>query len=128
VIDSIEKFINVEVRTFFQPELSDPSVNEFVYAYRVIITNKSKSTIQLLSRHWFINDGNGRIRQVVGDGVVGEQPILEPGEKFQYTSSSSVETDCGNMHGNYTFLDLNSRKQFNVKIPKFNLVTPCKSN
>ena len=91
----------VTVRPQFLPDLSDPPEERFMFAYTVTIKNTGESKAQLISRHWIITDGNNKVEEVQGDGVVGEQPVLEPGEAFEYTSGCPLETPVGSMRGTY---------------------------
>jgi ApaG protein len=124
----IAQNIHIEVAAYYMERQSMPASNDFVFAYRVVIHNASKHTVQLLRRHWYIYDGNGNVREVEGEGVVGETPILETGEHFEYSSGCNIKTDYGCMKGYYTFLDLHTKKNIRVEIPAFKLVTPFKLN
>lgn len=115
--------IEVVVEPFYLEDRSDPSDSHYVWAYRVTIANKSQSFAQLLSRYWHITDGNGRVEEVAGDGVVGEQPELRPGDSYQYTSGCPLATPSGIMVGRYTMIDDNGRR-FDVDIPAFSLDVP----
>lgn len=110
----------IEVTAFpqFVPERSQPHFDCYFYIYHIQIRNNSQETAQLLSRHWIIADGKGRVEEVRGDGVVGEQPVLKPGETYSYTSSCPLVTPTGNMRGNYNMQSETGRK-FSVKIPLF---------
>ena len=99
--DTETQGIRVRVGAQYLPDQSDPDRAVYLYAYRVVIQNESQRTAQLLSRHWIISDALGERREVRGPGVVGEQPTLAPGEKFEYTSSSRLATDWGSMEGSY---------------------------
>jgi ApaG protein len=120
--------IKVSVETFYQEEYSRPLEKKFIFAYRITIENMSAYTVQLMRRHWYIVDSNGTTREVEGEGVIGKQPILEPGETHQYISWSHLFTEIGKMHGYYTFNHLSNGEPFKAVIPAFNLVTPCKMN
>ena len=87
--------VEVEAESFFLEDHSDPEENHFVFAYKIRIKNHGSQTIQLLSRHWIITDSNGKTEEVKGEGVVGEQPVLDPGEEFEYTSGSHLKTEMG---------------------------------
>ena len=115
--------IEVTVEPFYLEDRSEPEESHYVWAYRVTIANNSKAAAQLLSRYWNITDGNGRVEEVVGDGVVGEQPELRPGDSYQYTSGCPLETPSGIMAGYYTMTDSHGRK-FDVEIPAFSLDVP----
>jgi ApaG protein len=124
----ITKGIQIKVDTFYIEEQSSPLSNDYLFAYRITILNDSTHTVQLISRHWHIHDGTGRVREVIGEGVVGETPILEPKESFQYSSGANIKSDAGKMYGTYTFLDIDTKKEFQVDIPEFRLIAPFKSN
>ncbi len=115
--------IEVTVEPFYLEDRSEPAEDHYVWAYRVTIANNSKAAAQLLSRYWNITDGNGRVEEVTGDGVVGEQPELRPGDSYQYTSGCPLSTPSGIMAGYYTMTDLKGRK-FDVEIPAFSLDIP----
>src|SRR5262245_23387951 len=93
--------IRVRVQSIYLPEQSSPSDDRYVFAYTITISNEGARTAQLRTRHWIITDGHGEIEEVRGDGVVGEQPRLVPGQSFQYTSGCVLQTPIGTMHGSY---------------------------
>jgi ApaG protein len=111
---------NLEVKVVPQylPDQSDPEVGLFFYAYHVELVNKGMSTVQLLKRHWIITDGKRRVEHVEGDGVVGLQPVLRPGESFRYTSGCPLQTPTGNMRGSYLMMDEDGQR-FQATIPLF---------
>lgn len=115
--------IRVSVEPFYHDEQSKPAENRWVFGYRVTIANEGGETVQLLRRHWRIIDAHGVIREVRGDGVVGEQPRLAPGEQFQYTSGAPLPTPNGIMVGSYGMVDEQGRS-FEVGIPAFSLDAP----
>ncbi|MBX7143959.1 MAG: Co2+/Mg2+ efflux protein ApaG [Oligoflexia bacterium] len=119
----VTRGIKVSVRPEHVEENSDPEAEVFSFSYTVRIENLSAETVQLLERHWIILSNGIRIAEVVGPGVVGVQPVLAPGERYQYTSSAVIQDPVGSMEGSYTFKSL-SGKFFEVKIPKFDLVYP----
>ena len=116
--------IRVVVRSFFLPEQSEPDDRRFVWAYRVRIENRGNERVQLLRRVWQITDAAGRTQHVDGEGVVGEQPLLEPGEAFEYTSGTPLETPTGFMRGAYRMVALGTGETFDVSIPAFSLDSP----
>lgn len=120
---STTRNIEVAVEPFFLPERSDPQEDRFVWAYRVTIANHSDTPIQLLARHWRITDGTGRVEEVRGPGVVGEQPHLDPGDSYQYTSGCPLRTSSGFMVGSYTMRN-GEGEFFEVAIPAFSLDLP----
>lgn len=115
--------IEVEVEPFYLEEQSNPEEGHYVWAYRVTIDNRSDGWVQLLSRYWHITDGVGRVEEVSGDGVVGEQPELKPGDSYQYTSGCPLSTPSGIMVGHYTMRNDRS-EMFDIAIPAFSLDMP----
>jgi ApaG protein len=115
--------IAISVATRFVDEQSKPADNRYVFAYTITIQNVGGVAAQLLSRHWIITDGNGKVQEVVGDGVVGEQPHMRPGEEFQYTSGAVLETSVGTMRGSYQLV-ADDGTRFNATIPQFTLSVP----
>lgn len=116
--------ILVSVRTFFLPDQSKPTENKFFWAYQVRIENKGPDTVQLLRRTWHITDGRGRTQRVHGEGVVGKQPTLGPGETFEYTSGTPLDTPSGIMRGAYHMTVADTGEAFDVGIPAFSLDSP----
>ena len=114
---------DIAVATRFLDEQSVPEEGRFVFAYTVHIRNDGKVPAQLLGRRWLITDGNGKVQEVVGEGVVGEQPWLRPGEGFEYTSGAVLETDIGTMRGSYDVL-ADDGTRFAAPIPPFTLSIP----
>ncbi|MDG4549546.1 MAG: Co2+/Mg2+ efflux protein ApaG [Candidatus Contendobacter sp.] len=115
--------ITVTAQAFFLEEQSNPERNRYVFAYTVQVLNQGNIAAKLLSRHWIITDANGKIEEVRGDGVVGEQPYLRPGEGFQYTSGTILETAVGSMKGSYQML-ADDGVTFDADIPPFVLSIP----
>ena len=115
--------IEVKVETTYIQEQSIPEEDRYVFAYTITIKNVGAITAQLLNRHWIITDANNKVQEVKGEGVVGEQPNLAPGDTFQYTSAAMIETPVGCMQGSYQMLAENG-VEFNAEIPAFNLSTP----
>jgi ApaG protein len=120
---TVTRNIEVEVEPFYMPERSDPGENRYVWAYRVTIANRSEEWVQLLSRYWRITDEAGRVEEVQGPGVVGEQPELDPGDSYQYTSGCPLSTPSGVMVGHYTMRNTEG-ELFDVAIPAFSLDLP----
>ena len=118
--------IRVTVRPFYLEDQSSPEEMHFVWAYHVRIENQSPETVQLRNRYWRITDSLGRIQEVRGAGVVGEQPVLRPGEAFEYTSGTPLATPSGIMVGSYQ-MQCESGERFDVKIPAFSLDSPHQS-
>ncbi|MBK7543784.1 MAG: Co2+/Mg2+ efflux protein ApaG [Candidatus Competibacteraceae bacterium] len=115
--------IKVAAQAFYLDEQSDPAHDRYVFAYTVVIQNHGNIPAKLLSRHWIITDSNGKIEEVRGEGVVGEQPYLRPGEGFQYTSGAILETSVGSMKGSYQML-ADDGITFDAAIPAFVLSIP----
>jgi ApaG protein len=116
--------IRVNVRAFYLADQSEPERGHFVWAYRVAIRNEGEQTVQLLKRSWHITDGLGRTQSVHGEGVVGEQPVLQPGQSFEYTSGTPLATPSGFMRGAYHMVVADSGESFDVTIPAFSLDSP----
>lgn len=116
--------VRVTVRSFFLEDQSAPEEARYVWAYRIRIDNQASSTVQLLRRTWNITDARGRTQHVHGAGVVGQQPVLEPGETFEYTSGTPLETPSGFMSGAYHMIEPASGEAFDVVIPTFSLDSP----
>lgn len=115
--------LNIEVQTQYLEDQSVPAENRFVFAYTITIENTGDVAARLMDRHWEITDANGKIQEVEGEGVVGEQPHLEPGEGFRYSSGAILETEVGTMRGSYRML-ADDGLEFDVQIPEFTLSTP----
>lgn len=120
--------VRISVETFYQPEYSQPMNHEYMFAYRITITNESEYTVKLISRYWSVFDSNGVYREVEGEGVVGQQPVLEPGQSHQYVSGSHLRTEIGKMKGYYVMERVVDGKLFKVGIPEFQLLAPFKLN
>lgn len=116
--------IEIVARAVFVPDHSDVEANRFAFGYEVTIVNHSDETVQLKTRHWRIDHGNGCIQEVRGEGVVGEMPLLRPQERFAYRSGAIIESPAGRMWGDYGFED-QSGEPFLVPIPTFHLVAPA---
>ena len=112
--------VTVTVRASFVPDQSQPEAGRWFFAYRIRITNTGADTVQLISRHWIITDANGNEEEVEGPGVVGEQPLLQPGESFTYSSGCPLTTKAGAMRGWYHFVDA-AGGRFRAEIPAFAL-------
>jgi len=120
---AITNGIKVSVRPEYSEDRSDPAAGRYFWLYTIDIANEGKSAAQLTDRHWLIVDANGLRQEVRGAGVVGEQPLLKPGEAFRYTSGCPLSTPSGIMSGSYRMVDENGRA-FDVKIPSFSLDSP----
>lgn len=119
--------VRVQVQSFYVPDRSEPRQGQFFFAYRVRIANVGDETVQLVSRHWVITDGEGRVEHVRGPGVVGEQPVLGPGQSFEYTSFCPLATAIGSMHGSYQMVTA-SGARFDAEIAPFSLAVPTALN
>jgi ApaG protein len=116
----ITRDIQIDVDCSLVPERTFPEKSYYFFAYQITLKNLGQTPVQLLSRHWTITDGNGHVEEVKGEGVIGEQPKLAPGESYQYTSFSPLPTPTGNMRGTYQMQPLEGEgKMFDVKIPLF---------
>lgn len=115
--------ISIEVEPAYIEEQSNPDLEQYVFSYTVTIINDGKVPAKLLTRHWVITDADGDIQEVKGEGVVGEQPYLKPGEAFQYTSGTLMKTPVGSMQGSYQMVADDGLK-FDATIPEFYLVVP----
>lgn len=118
-----EMYIAISVATRYLDEQSEPDADRYVFAYTVQIRNDGDSTAQLRRRHWVITDSNGKVQEVRGDGVVGEQPTLSPGETFEYSSGAIIETPVGSMQGSYQ-MRREDDSEFDAPIAPFTLAVP----
>lgn len=121
--DALAKSISIQVQVRYLTEQSKPADNRFAFAYTITICNEGDRAAQLLDRHWIITDGNGKVQEVRGLGVVGEQPTLAPGESFRYTSGCVLETPVGTMQGSYRMHAADGH-HFDAEIPPFMLAVP----
>jgi ApaG protein len=121
--DSSLNSIKVNVQTRYIEEQSNPEKNYYIFAYTITIVNQGQQPAQLLTRHWVITDSNHKVQEVKGDGVIGEQPTLKPGEQFVYTSGTMLETSVGTMKGSYQ-MKADDGFQFDATIEEFVLSTP----
>jgi ApaG protein len=119
--------MRVRVQSHYLPEQSSPNDDRFVFAYTITISNEGTYTAQLRTRHWIITDGRGSVEEVKGDGVVGEQPRLSPGQSFQYTSGCVLTTPIGTMHGTYRFFK-DDGTYFDAVIAPFSLASPVRND
>ena len=120
---AITRGIAVGVEPTYLEARSSPDNSQYFWAYRVIIENQGRETVQLLSRHWMITNSRGELTEVKGPGVVGEQPVLKPGESFEYTSGAPLDTPSGMMGGAYQ-METESGERFDIEIPTFSLDRP----
>lgn len=115
--------VDIQVRTQYLSQQSDPARNSYAFAYTITISNQRSEAVQLLSRHWIITDQNNKVEEVRGSGVVGQQPIIQPGQSYQYSSGAVIETETGDMRGSYTMITA-SGVRFEAPIPLFILAVP----
>ena len=115
--------LEIQIATQFLDEESEPDHDRYVFAYTIRIRNLGRRAAQLVSRHWIITDANGKVDEVHGEGVVGEQPLIEPGEQFEYTSGAVLETAVGSMQGRYDMVGEDGTR-FDAPIPPFTLSVP----
>ncbi|HEX2791229.1 MAG TPA: Co2+/Mg2+ efflux protein ApaG [Steroidobacteraceae bacterium] len=120
---SVRHRISIDVETTYLDDQSEPREQRYVFAYTITIRNEGEIPAKLLTRHWIITDANGRVQEVRGDGVVGEQPYLKPGQGFRYSSGAVLETPVGTMQGSYQMV-ADDGAQFDAPIPAFRLAMP----
>lgn len=128
MISKLSKGVQISVETYYQPDYSNPVSGEYMFAYRILIENHNNFTIQVLRREWSIFDSNGEYREVQGEGVVGQQPVILPSKSFQYVSGCNLRTEMGKMFGKYLVENVDSKEQFFVNIPPFEMIVPFKMN
>ena len=119
--------VRIQVVSMYVPSRSEPDDGAYFFAYRVKIDNVGDEQVQIVSRHWVITDGNGQIQEVRGEGVVGEQPVLAPGESFEYTSACPLGTEVGTMQGSYQMVGVGG-EGFDAEIAPFTLAVPSALN
>jgi ApaG protein len=120
---AITNGVQVEVETSYLPEQSSPASRRYAFAYMITISNQGTETVQLRTRHWIITDGKGKVEEVKGPGVVGQQPVLKPGQSHRYTSGCVLETPTGTMYGTYQMYR-DDGSMFDAEIPAFRLAAP----
>jgi ApaG protein len=120
---AVTRHIEVTVEPNFMPERSSAEKSQYFWSYTIVITNTGEETVQLRTRHWIITDATGHKQEVRGEGVVGEQPVLAPGERFEYTSGVSLPTASGFMTGRYQMVN-ESGERFEIDVPTFSLDNP----
>jgi ApaG protein len=128
MVSKITEGIRISVEQFYQPDYSNPLQQEFMFAYRVTIENNNSFPVQLLRRHWFIQDSNTEQREVEGEGVIGVQPVITPQSQYQYISGCNLKSEIGQMFGSYLMENVQTRERFKVKIPVFQMEAPSKRN
>ena len=114
--------IKISANSQYQPDRSSPGEGRYVFAYTIVIENQGSAPARLLNRHWIITDADGKAQEVRGEGVVGEQPHLKPGERFEYTSGTIIPTPVGSMHGTYSMIG-DDGTRFDADIPAFSLAS-----
>ena len=120
----ITQGIEITIQPDYQEDYSNPIRDKYVYAYFVKIKNTGQATVQLLRRHWFIYDSSNTLREVEGEGVIGQTPIIKPGESFEYNSWTEMRTTVGKMYGYYTMQRLADKELIEAEIPEFHLIAP----
>lgn len=125
--DTCTRGVRVQVKSRYVPERSNPEHDAWFFAYTVTLTNEGEDTVKLLTRHWIITNANGDVEEVRGPGVVGAQPVLEPGESFEYTSACPLPTAFGTMHGTYQMVTEDGER-FDAEIAPFSLSMPYAVN
>lgn len=128
MVTLVTQGIKISVKTLYREEDSKAEDRHFIFTYKVTIENTSDYTVQLLKRQWHIFDSSGEYREVNGEGVLGQKPLLLPGELYEYESACNLSTDMGAMHGNYIMERQVDGKRFKVNIPEFQMVVPNRLN
>ncbi len=128
MVTEITQGIKVTVETEYQPAYSSPTQYHYVFTYRITIENQSENTIQLMRRHWNIFDAGFTMREVEGEGVVGQQPVLEPGQIHQYVSGCNLKSGIGKMLGTYQMERVVDGSKMQVNIPEFTMIAPLRLN
>lgn len=128
MVTKVTDGVKVSVITEYMPEYSSPVQFHYVFSYRIRIENHSEYTVQLLRRHWLIYDAHSSVREVEGEGVVGQQPILESGDHYEYVSGCNLKSGIGKMIGTYTMERIFDGSHFEVHIPEFTMVVPYRLN
>jgi ApaG protein len=128
MVTEITQGVKVTVETEYQPAYSSPGQFHFVFTYRITIENQGDYTVQLKRRKWLIHDAGFDIQEVEGEGVVGQQPVLEPGQSHQYVSGCNLKSGLGKMHGHYAMERVVDGAGFRVSIPGFSLIAPMRMN
>ena len=128
MVSKVTDGIKISVEQFYQPDYSNPVQGEYMFAYRISIENNNPFPVQLLRRHWYIQDSNTEKREVEGEGVIGVQPIIESGGQYQYISGCNLKSEMGQMFGSYLMENVQTKQQFRVKIPVFQMEAPFKRN
>lgn len=122
--NTLTRGVRIVAQPRYVPDQSDPSAQRYFFAYHITIRNEGEQTVQLVSRHWVITNGEGKVEEVRGPGVVGHQPILAPGEAFEYSSACPLDTAVGTMHGEFNMILSETREPFDARIAPFRLAVP----
>lgn len=128
MVTEITQGVKISVNTAYQPEYSNPLNDHYIFSYHITIENLTDTTFKLMRRHWFIFDSSGDHREVEGEGVIGLQPVIEPGNKHEYMSGCNLTTDMGSMEGFYQMKLIDTGEQISVRIPRFNLIADYRLN
>ena len=128
MVQQVTEGVNIMVETFYQADQSNPLTSQYLFAYRITIENLTIHPVKLISRHWHIIDSNGTHREVEGEGVIGQQPVIGPGDSYRYTSAANLQSDMGKMYGSYLMENLFNKKKLRIAIPEFQLIVPAKMN
>jgi ApaG protein len=128
MVQQVTEGVNIMVETFYQAGQSNPLTSQYLFAYRITIENLTIHPVKLISRHWHIIDSNGTHREVEGEGVIGQQPVIGPGDSYRYTSAANLQSDMGKMYGSYLMENLFNKKKLRIAIPEFQLIVPAKMN
>ncbi len=128
MVSKLSMGVQVSVETYYQPDYSNPVNNEYMFAYKITIENHNDFALQVLRREWHIFDSNGEYREVEGEGVVGQQPVIQSADSFQYVSGCNLRTEMGKMSGKYVMENASTKEIFHVNIPAFDMIVPFKMN
>jgi ApaG protein len=128
MVTAITQGVKISVDTVYQEEYSNPEKEHFMFAYQITVENLSDYAVKLMRRQWFIFDSNGTQREVEGEGVVGIQPVIAPGDSYSYVSGCNLTTDIGSMSGTYLMHRIADETDFSVDIPEFQLIVPYRLN
>jgi ApaG protein len=128
MVTKVTEGIKISVETQYRDDYSNPHNFHYLFSYKITIENQNEFAVQLMRRHWYINDSSGDYREVEGEGVVGQQPILENGDVYEYESACNLTTDIGTMRGEYLFKRTFDEQIFKVNIPEFKMVVPYRMN
>ena len=128
MVQQVTEGVNIMVETYYQADQSNPLASQYLFAYRITIENLTIHPVKLISRHWHIIDSNGTHREVEGEGVIGQQPVIGPGDSYRYTSAANLQSDMGKMYGSYLMENLFNKKKQRIAIPEFQLIVPAKMN